>query len=103
MDPALEFATEINAFVFEAFLILFERTAFNIVLHFWMDKIPIITVIFFHEVGDLLVNFAFTCRPTKYEVSDQVLRGCSTSLTCGTTEVCCFLGAEGSHLPMTDV
>ena len=47
MDPALGFATGINFFVFEAFLIPFEITAFNIVLHFWTDKIPIIAVIFF--------------------------------------------------------
>ncbi|KAL0063209.1 general amino acid permease agp2 [Marasmius tenuissimus] len=57
VDPALGFATGINFFVFEAFLIPFEITAFNIVLHFWTDKIPIIAVIFFMLVSYSLLNF----------------------------------------------
>ncbi|KAK1231997.1 general amino acid permease agp2 [Marasmius sp. AFHP31] len=57
VDPALGFATGINFFVFEAFLIPFEITAFNIVLHFWTDKIPLIAVIFFMLVSYSLLNF----------------------------------------------
>lgn len=45
MDPALGFCTGINFFVFEAILIPFEMVAFNIVLHFWTDKIPVAAVI----------------------------------------------------------
>ena len=41
VDPALGFCTGINFFVFEAILIPFEMVAFNIVLHFWTDKIPV--------------------------------------------------------------
>lgn len=45
MDPALGFCTGINFFVFNAILIPFEMVAFNVVLHFWTDKIPVAAVI----------------------------------------------------------
>ncbi|EEB88377.1 hypothetical protein MPER_13820, partial [Moniliophthora perniciosa FA553] len=47
VDPALGFCTGINFFIYEAFLIPFEIVAFNVILHFWTDKIPIIAVICF--------------------------------------------------------
>ncbi|KAF5373793.1 hypothetical protein D9758_000689 [Tetrapyrgos nigripes] len=47
VDPALGFSAGINFFIFEASLIPFEVTAFNLVLHFWTDKIPIVAVICF--------------------------------------------------------
>jgi amino acid transporter len=47
VDPALGFAAGINFFVFEAALIPFEITAFDIVLKFWTDKIPLVAVICF--------------------------------------------------------
>ncbi|KAJ8496324.1 hypothetical protein ONZ45_g12500 [Pleurotus djamor] len=45
VDPAFGFCAGINFFVFEAILIPFEVTAFNIILHFWTDKIPVEAVI----------------------------------------------------------
>ena len=45
VDPALGFCTGINFFVFNAVLIPFEMVAFNVVLHFWTDKIPVAAVI----------------------------------------------------------
>ncbi|KAF8969708.1 general amino acid permease AGP2 [Flammula alnicola] len=45
VDPALGFCAGINFFVFEAALIPFEIVAFNVVLHFWTDKIPVAAVI----------------------------------------------------------
>ncbi|KAF9265592.1 general amino acid permease AGP2 [Marasmius fiardii PR-910] len=57
VDPALGFCTGINFFVFEAILIPFEITAFNIILHFWTDKIPLIAVIFFMLVSYSVLSF----------------------------------------------
>ncbi|KAG7092687.1 hypothetical protein E1B28_009020 [Marasmius oreades] len=57
VDPALGFCTGVNFFLFEAFLIPFEITAFNIILHFWTDKIPLIAVIFFMLVAYTILNF----------------------------------------------
>jgi amino acid transporter len=45
VDPALEFCTGINFFVFQVALIPFEVVAFNVVLQFWTDKIPVSAVI----------------------------------------------------------
>jgi amino acid transporter len=45
VDPALGFCAGINFFVFEAALVPFEVVAFNLVLQFWTDKIPITAVI----------------------------------------------------------
>jgi amino acid transporter len=45
VDPALGFCAGINFFVFEAMLIPFEVVAFNLVLQFWTDKIPVAAVI----------------------------------------------------------
>ncbi|KIY65292.1 hypothetical protein CYLTODRAFT_492447 [Cylindrobasidium torrendii FP15055 ss-10] len=47
VDPALGFTAAINFFVFQAFLIPYEIVAFNVVLQFWTDKIPVIATIFF--------------------------------------------------------
>ncbi|KAG6916599.1 hypothetical protein DXG01_006156 [Tephrocybe rancida] len=47
VDPALGFAAGYNFFVLQASLVPFEVTAFNLVLQFWTDKIPLIAVIFF--------------------------------------------------------
>ncbi|KAJ7286055.1 general amino acid permease AGP2 [Mycena rebaudengoi] len=47
VDPALGFCAGINFFVFEAALVPFEVVAFNLVLQFWTDKIPIAAVIVF--------------------------------------------------------
>ncbi|KAJ7632824.1 aromatic amino acid transport protein aroP [Roridomyces roridus] len=56
VDPALGFCAGINFFVFEAALIPFEVTAFNLVLQFWTDKIPIAAVIAFVLVCYALIN-----------------------------------------------
>jgi len=45
VDPALGFCTGINFFALQAVLVPFEITAFNIVLRFWTDKIPLVAVI----------------------------------------------------------
>ncbi|KAJ7444891.1 general amino acid permease AGP2 [Mycena latifolia] len=45
VDPALGFCAGINFFIFEAALVPFEVVAFNLVLQFWTDKIPIAAVI----------------------------------------------------------
>ncbi len=47
VDPALGFTAAINFFVFEAALVPYEIVAFNVVLHFWTDKIPTAAVIAF--------------------------------------------------------
>ncbi|KAJ7087825.1 general amino acid permease AGP2 [Mycena epipterygia] len=56
VDPALGFCAGINFFVFEAALVPFEVTAFNLVLQFWTDKIPIAAVIVFVLVSYALLN-----------------------------------------------
>ncbi|KAF5389926.1 hypothetical protein D9757_003646 [Collybiopsis confluens] len=55
-DPALGFCAGINFFIFEASLIPFEVTAFNVVLQFWTDKIPLIAVIFILLLCYLALN-----------------------------------------------
>ncbi|KAJ6525661.1 general amino acid permease AGP2 [Mycena capillaripes] len=57
VDPALGFCAGINFFVFEAALIPYEVVAFNLVLQFWTDKIPIAAVITFVLVCYALLNF----------------------------------------------
>ncbi|PBK78392.1 general amino acid permease AGP2 [Armillaria solidipes] len=54
VDPALGFTAAINFFVFEAALVPFEIVAFNVVLQFWTDKIPVAAVIAF-----VIVCYAF--------------------------------------------
>ncbi|KIM48743.1 hypothetical protein M413DRAFT_84991 [Hebeloma cylindrosporum] len=54
VDPALEFCAGVNFFVFQAALIPFEVVAFNVVLQFWTDKIPVAAVI-----CSVLLAFAF--------------------------------------------
>ncbi|KAF9484673.1 general amino acid permease AGP2 [Pholiota conissans] len=56
VDPALGFCTGVNFFVFEAILIPFEVVAFNIVLHFWTDKIPVVAVICIVLLAYTLLN-----------------------------------------------
>lgn len=58
-DPALGFCAGINFFVFEAMLIPFEIIAFNVVITFWTDKIPIVAVILFVLIGYGYVNPLF--------------------------------------------
>ncbi|KAL0954516.1 hypothetical protein HGRIS_003483 [Hohenbuehelia grisea] len=45
VDPALGFCAGINFFIYEAVLVPFEITAFNLVLQYWTDKIPVPAVI----------------------------------------------------------
>lgn len=54
VDPALGFTAAFNFFVFEAALVPFEIVAFNVVLQFWTDKIPVAVVIAF-----VIVCYAF--------------------------------------------
>ncbi|KAF7294780.1 General amino acid permease [Mycena indigotica] len=54
VDPALGFCAGVNFFIFEAALVPFEVVAFNLVLQFWTDKIPISAVIAF-----VLLCYAF--------------------------------------------
>ncbi|KAJ7343274.1 general amino acid permease AGP2 [Mycena albidolilacea] len=56
VDPALGFCAGINFFVFEAMLIPFEVVAFNLVLQFWTDKIPVAAVITIVLVCYALLN-----------------------------------------------
>ncbi|KAJ3906856.1 general amino acid permease AGP2 [Lentinula edodes] len=56
VDPALGLCAGVNFFVFEAALIPFEVTAFNVVLQFWTDKIPLVAVICFVLLCYLALN-----------------------------------------------
>ncbi|RDB21097.1 General amino acid permease AGP2 [Hypsizygus marmoreus] len=56
VDPALGFCAGINFFALEAFLVPFEVVAFNLVLQFWTDKIPIAAVIVFVLVAYACLN-----------------------------------------------
>ncbi|KIY43403.1 hypothetical protein FISHEDRAFT_67894 [Fistulina hepatica ATCC 64428] len=56
VDPALGFCAGINFFLLEALCIPFETTAFNLVLHFWTDKIPVEAVIVFLLGSYVLLN-----------------------------------------------
>ncbi|KAF7304971.1 General amino acid permease [Mycena kentingensis (nom. inval.)] len=56
VDPALSFAAGLNFFVFEAAMVPFEVVAFNLVLQFWTDKIPISAVIAFVLICYALLN-----------------------------------------------
>ncbi|KAJ3934810.1 MAG: general amino acid permease AGP2 [Lentinula lateritia] len=56
VDPALGLCAGVNFFIFEAALIPFEVTAFNVVLQFWTDKIPLAAVICFLLLCYLALN-----------------------------------------------
>ncbi|KAJ7219477.1 amino acid permease/ SLC12A domain-containing protein, partial [Mycena pura] len=56
VDPTLGFCAGVNFFVFEAALVPFEVVAFNLVLQFWTDKIPIAAVIAFVLLCYALLN-----------------------------------------------
>ncbi|KAG6856466.1 hypothetical protein H0H87_004326, partial [Tephrocybe sp. NHM501043] len=56
VDPALGFCAGYNFFALQASLVPFEVTAFNLVLQFWTDKIPIVAVIFFVLVSYAALN-----------------------------------------------
>lgn len=47
VDPALGFAAGYNFFALQAALVPFEVVAFNLVLQYWTDKIPLVAVICF--------------------------------------------------------
>ncbi|KAL0571212.1 general amino acid permease agp2 [Marasmius crinis-equi] len=57
IDPAMGFCAGINLYIFLAVMVPFEMTAFDIVLHFWTDKIPLVAVICFLLVSYSLLNF----------------------------------------------
>ncbi|TFK30177.1 general amino acid permease AGP2 [Coprinopsis marcescibilis] len=61
VDPALGFCAGINFFIFQGILIPFEIVAFNIILHFWTDKIPLPAVIVILIVSYILLNI-FTVK-----------------------------------------
>ncbi|ESK87643.1 general amino acid permease [Moniliophthora roreri MCA 2997] len=56
VDPALGFIAAVNFFVNMAINVPFEITAFNLTLHFWTDRIPIVAVIFFVLLCYILLN-----------------------------------------------
>ncbi|KAJ4487779.1 general amino acid permease AGP2 [Lentinula aciculospora] len=56
VDPAMGLCAGVNFFVFEAISIPFEVTAFNVVLQFWTDKIPLTAVISFVLICYLTLN-----------------------------------------------
>lgn len=56
VDPALGFCAGINFFALQASLVPFEVVAFNLVLRFWTDKIPLVAVILFVLVSYALLN-----------------------------------------------
>lgn len=56
VDPALGFAAGVNFFVFEVALVPFEITAFNSVLKFWTDEIPLAAVVCFVIATYALLN-----------------------------------------------
>ncbi len=45
VDPALGFCAGINFFLYLAILIPFEITAFELMVHFWTEKIPTAVII----------------------------------------------------------
>jgi yeast amino acid transporter len=59
VDRALGFSAGYNFFALQATLIPFEVTAFNLVLKFWTDKIPIEAVICFMLLSYLSVQLLF--------------------------------------------
>jgi len=56
VDPAMGFCAGVNFFVFQCVMMPFEITAFNIILHFWTDKIPLPAVIVFMLVSYIALN-----------------------------------------------
>lgn len=57
VDPALGFAAGYNFFALQAALVPFEVVAFNLVLQYWTDKIPLVAVICF-----VLLSYAYVGR-----------------------------------------
>ncbi|TFK42315.1 general amino acid permease AGP2 [Crucibulum laeve] len=47
VDPALGFASGVNYFIYEASIVPFEMVAFNLVIHYWTDEIPLSACIVF--------------------------------------------------------
>ncbi|KAF8901978.1 general amino acid permease AGP2, partial [Mucidula mucida] len=56
VDEALGFCSGLNFYIFLAILVPFEITAFNLMLNFWTDKVPIAAVITFVLLCYLLLN-----------------------------------------------
>ncbi|KAF9469325.1 general amino acid permease AGP2 [Collybia nuda] len=54
VDPALGFSAGYNFFALQAALVPFEVVAFNLVLQYWTDKIPLVAIIVF-----VLLSYAF--------------------------------------------
>ncbi|KAH6918302.1 general amino acid permease AGP2 [Coprinopsis sp. MPI-PUGE-AT-0042] len=61
VDPALGFCAGINFFVFQTIMIPFEVTAFNVIMHFWTDKVPLPAIIVFMVVSYVLLS-TFTVK-----------------------------------------
>jgi len=59
----LGFCAGFNFFIFEASLVPFEVTAFNVVLRFWTDKIPLPAVICF-----VLLSYAWVIGLSRMHV-----------------------------------
>ncbi|KAK0492668.1 general amino acid permease AGP2 [Armillaria luteobubalina] len=66
VDPALGFCAGINFFLYPAILVPFEITAFELMIHFWTEKIPTAVVIVAvlvcyvtRDRGQLTFNFMF--------------------------------------------
>ena len=51
VDPALGFCSGVNFFIFQAIMIPYEVTAFNVIIHFWTDKVPLPAIIVFMIVS----------------------------------------------------
>ena len=54
VDPALGFSAGYNFFALQAALVPFEVVAFNLVLQYWTDRIPLVAVIIF-----VLLSYAY--------------------------------------------
>jgi amino acid transporter len=63
VDPALEFCAGVNFFILQVALIPFEIVAFDVVLQFWTDKIPVAAVICI-----LLLAYAYSSLLCAFEV-----------------------------------
>lgn len=60
VDPAMGFAAGYNFFALQAALVPFEVVAFNLVLQYWTDKIPLAAVICFVLLSYACVQKAFS-------------------------------------------
>ncbi|KAF9258318.1 hypothetical protein L218DRAFT_1065464, partial [Marasmius fiardii PR-910] len=56
VDSALGFTAAVNYFVSLGLAVPFEITAFNLTLHFWTDRIPVVAVIFFILLCYIILN-----------------------------------------------